>query len=255
MAGALILFSLQICAMEVEQAHEMQPTYDEQDYARDVPLLRRVLSCHLNRTSLLEEVLRNRATIMRDPEDGSTILMNAIFQMDNAEWNPAVGVRIYNVRQLLAYKNSMKLINCKDKDGNTALGWALHNLDYCIIKNDCIAKNSWSKEEQEERVGTKEAIEIVNLLLAHGENSSLLRGNWATEACQHIEMTNYKSLLRYIPQRHQQFKNDCADRLASFLMLGGEKNGSKVNEDLAYGPFPRDIAHEIANKRWDSDEN
>ncbi len=215
-------------------------------------LLRRAMISY-NPSRTVELLLKKGATITGHRPCGDNLLL---FTMSRACYNRireygtiAEGALLERLHHVLAHKDSMKLINCKDEKGNTALGWAMCDL------SDRIGRN-WHKRK--ECVDTKEAIAIVDLLLAHGENPDLAtHGQIALHlslfqrinVCRQIEKSDYAPFLRYIPKRHQQFKNDCSDRLANYLM--------KLIP-YAEGPssqLPFEMILKIAKQRWDCDED
>ncbi len=206
--------------------------------------IRKAMACR-TRSRIVELLLQYGVSITEKSPRGNTLLIHTVFHKGRnrvRHRSTENGATFERLHHLLAHKDSMKLINCKDREGNTALGWAVIDLEDRMSGN----------------LDTKEAIAIVDLLLAHGENPDLVTHSQIAlrlslfqriKAYRQIEKSDYAPFLRYIPKRHQQFKNDCADRLAKYLVQLLPLSDNNLPH------VPLEDIQKIANKCWDCDED
>ena len=201
---------------------------------RDLPIRRAIGSGNDEAAQLL---LEHGVLITDVSREGSTLLMETVSRLYARGWLShhyrfdGMGI----LHQLLAHKNGTQLINCKNMDGKSALGLAICGLSEAISEE------------------TKVSLHIVDLLVQHGENPSLaMQNDEVVAAIEKIEKLGYKSLVSHLHEQSAQFKKRCALNLCS-LLAGGRKE-EKENEELAYGPFPRDMALLIAEHRFDCEK-
>ncbi len=184
-------------------------------------------------------LLKHGALITELNTEGNTLLMETISRLFEPErtWSRIIDYRfdvINTLHKILEHKESNRLINCKNNEGQTALGLAICGLSEAIS------------------IETKQSIEIVDLLLKHGENPFLATKNEPTsKAIQKIENDKrYKTLIDHLYTHHQKFKERSVANLASRLIQNGPQKGRKNDESLTYGPFTKELAVEIAQYRF-----
>ncbi len=278
MATVLILFSLQVHAMEVDQELEMQSIDEIPEYCA------KLVEYYADQSEVAgseEHDFLRKTLPFKDREMGNIALYLGNF-LDEDKLPFYILRDCFDTQEIALFwhqKHSTYPFDAKVLQSRYAgyiqgvqRGWDELDSEGLELKR-YLSKDSLFGQSQireyrfflKKQVLLREGEVIESLAKTFGLedqiNSIPMSANGGEDGFVYLRvkknaMAQVKSIFNCITTENwEACKKLAARRLVSLLMQDGEKNGRKEKEDLACGPFPKDMANKIAKFRYHCQDN